>query len=93
MTPVRKAATDKEMAAAPNALLAPRDALCDPYQKFPIDFGGSGELFECPQLTDSPHFFIRRGAVPVRVLVLVLVLVRTSGLFNKFSDPRQENRK
>ena len=23
-----------------------------------------GELFECPELTDSPHFFIRRGLIP-----------------------------
>ena len=26
-----------------------------PFQKFPIDFGRPGELFECPHLTDSPH--------------------------------------
>jgi len=26
-----------------------------PFQTFPIDFGGSGERFECPHLTDSPH--------------------------------------
>ena len=23
-----------------------------------------GELSECPQLTDSPHFFIKRGPIP-----------------------------
>ena len=44
MTPARKAAIDKEMVAAPNALSAPRDSLARSiskvsyrFQKFPIE--------------------------------------------------------
>ena len=58
-------AIDKEMAAAPNALSVTRHTLSITRQrrvtrsisKVPVYFG---ELVECPQLTDSPHFFSRR---------------------------------
>jgi len=38
MTPARKAAIDKEMAAAPQALSAPRDALARSISKVPYGF-------------------------------------------------------
>ena len=63
----REAAIDKEMAAAPNVLSVTRTrdalALVRHISKVPVDFG---ELFECPDLTDSPHVFIRRGLIPRR---------------------------
>jgi len=59
----REAAIDKEMAAAPNVLsvTAPVTRLRGTFQK---SLSILGELFECPELTDSPHFFIRRGLIP-----------------------------
>jgi hypothetical protein len=65
----RKAAIDKETAAAPNALSVTRDVLSvtrhrHPGGQFEKSLSILGELVECPQLTDSPHFFIRRGLFP-----------------------------
>jgi len=54
------------MAAAPNALSVTRDALSvtrhpGPFQK---SLSILEELVDCPQLTDSPHLFSRRGLFP-----------------------------
>ena len=45
MTPARKAAIDKEMAAAPNALSAPSDELARSISKVPYRFWGDRGSF------------------------------------------------
>ena len=62
MTPARKAAIDKEIAAAPYAPSAHRDELARSISKSSLSIlWGSGELFDCTHLTDSPHFLNGRG--------------------------------